>query len=205
MTGRPTDPDPDAGRGPAPGPAPAPGARPPRRDSPFGVLVEGLNAVGTLMILGLVLFINADVLSLNLLNRPIPGVKETVGLAIAAIVFLQLASTLRADRHIRNDLLEQLLRARAPRAAALLRALFNLFGAGLLALIVWFCWPLLASAWRGGFFVGTAGVFTLPTWPMFAVVMLGAVVTVTQYLLLAWRELRLAFGPTPPGSTAHDG
>ena len=203
MTGRRTDPT--EGRGAVPASGPAPGGPPPRRFSPFGRLVEGLNAIGTLMILGLVVFINADVLSLNLLNRPIPGVKETVGLAIAAIVFLQLASTLRADRHIRNDLLEQLLRARAPRAAAVLRALFNLFGAALLGLIVWFCWPLLSAAYRGSFFVGSAGVFTLPTWPMFAVVMLGGAVTVTQYLLLAWRELRLAFGPEPPTTTAHDG
>lgn len=163
--------------------------------SAFGSFVSALNAIGTAWIVLLVVFINLDVFSLNLFNNPLPGVKEAVGLSIAGIVFLQLASTLRADRHVRNDALLNRLKRTRPRIAAGLALIYNLVGAALLALIFYFCIPLFERAYTGSYFVGTPGVFTLPSWPIYAVVLLGAATCILQYLLLAVTELRRLFGP----------
>ena len=53
--------------------------------------------------------VNADVIGRNVFNHPIPGVVEFLGLSIVAIVFLQMANTLREGRHVSNDLLTQLM------------------------------------------------------------------------------------------------
>jgi hypothetical protein len=56
----------------------------------------------------------------QLFNNPIAGVLEFVGLSIVAIVFLQMANTLREDRHVSNDMFVVSLIAKSrPRLAAL--------------------------------------------------------------------------------------
>ncbi len=58
-------------------------------------------------------------------------------------------------------------------------------------MIAYATWPLLARAWNDSEFFGIEGVFTFPTWPMRAVVLLGAVLAALQYVLLMkqdWQE-----------------
>jgi len=93
---------------------------PPPADSyglplPFGLhrLIRGLNALGTLWIVALMLLINSDVLGRNLLGAPVRGVTELVSLSIVGIVFLQLADTLHSGRFTRAEvLLDRLERSR---------------------------------------------------------------------------------------------
>jgi TRAP-type C4-dicarboxylate transport system permease small subunit len=174
--------------------APSDGA--PHR-SLFDRATRGLNIAGTLLILAMVVAVNADVGGRNLLNYPLPGVLEFVGLSIVAIVFLQMANTLREERHVSNDMLVVLIGAAWPRLTAALHMLFHLIGGALMALIVWFVWPILVDNYRGGFYRGTAGVIEIPTWPFIATVVIGAAATSIQFLLLAWREFSRAFGRTP--------
>jgi hypothetical protein len=63
------------------------------RRSWFGIFTMVLNIVGTLLIIVMAVAVNADILGRELFNRPIAGVTEFVGLAIVAIVFLQMANT----------------------------------------------------------------------------------------------------------------
>ncbi|MEM6498449.1 MAG: TRAP transporter small permease [Pseudomonadota bacterium] len=142
-----------------------------------------LNVVGTGLVLMLVAMINFDVASMNLRGQPIVGVKESVGLSIAVIVFLQMAETLRTGRHIRSDMWLSHLKKRRPRLGGSLDALFHMIGAALMALIAYYCIPLFQSAYAGGYFFGAPGVFTLPTWPSFAIVVLCATVTALQFLV----------------------
>lgn len=145
----------------------------------------GLNLVATVWIVVLLVMINLDVFSLNVVGRPIVGVKEAVGVSIAGIVFLQLAETLRAGRHIRNDMFLNNVKTSHPRFGNALDAIFNLTGAVLLALILWFAIPITVTAYAGDYYVGTPGVFTLPTWPVLAVVVVGAMATSLQFLVQA--------------------
>jgi TRAP-type mannitol/chloroaromatic compound transport system permease small subunit len=168
-------------------PAPAPGAP----NSLFGRLVDGLNAAGSVVIGLVMLLMCADVLLRNLANHPLDGVAELVATSIVVIVFLQLPATLRHGRMSRADLFIDPFIQRRPRAGKRLRALFSLAGIFACGVIAYATWPLLTRAWDDSEFFGVEGVFTFPTWPMRAVVLLGAVLAALQYLLLTvqdWRE-----------------
>lgn len=170
------------------------GGEAPRRGvaptSYFGALTQALNVAGTLLILVMVVGVNADVIGRDFLNHPIAGVNEFIGLSIVAVVFLQLANTLREGRHVSNDLLTQLIGRSYPRLVIAIYALFNLIGATLMALIVYFMWPVLKRNYLGGFYAGTAGVVEIPIWPFMVTVVVGAAATSIQFLLFAWRDIK---------------
>jgi TRAP-type C4-dicarboxylate transport system permease small subunit len=169
--------------------APPSGAPP----SYFGATTRFLNVVGTLLILVMAVAVNADVLGRNVFNSPISGVLEFMGLSIVAIVFLQMANTLREDRHVSNDIIMQFVAQSNPRLAAVVYASFNVIGAVLMVLIVVYVWPILEDTYRHGYFRGTAGVAEVPIWPFYSAIVIGAAATAIQFLLLAFRHLRRAW------------
>ena len=158
--------------------------------SPFGHLVDGLNAVGSLLIAAVMLLMCTDVLMRNLANRPIDGVAEMVAMSIVVIVFLQLPATLRHGRMSRADLFIDPFLQRRPAAGRRLRGLYMLVGIFACGLIAYASWPPLLRAWNNNEFLGIEGVFTFPMWPMRAVVVLGAALAAVQYALLVWHDLR---------------
>lgn len=158
----------------------------------FGWLVDGLNGAGSLLIGAIMLLICADVLARNLVNQPIHGVSELVGLAIIAIVFLQLGSTLRHGRMSRAELFIDGFRLRHPRAGALLQLLFDLAGVAVCSILFYATWPKFDQAWSNSEFIGIQGVFTAPTWPVRLIVLIGLGVTAIQYLVIAVRDARSA-------------
>ena len=158
--------------------------------SPFGHLVDGLNAVGSLLIAAVMLLMCTDVLMRNLANRPIDGVAEMVAMSIVVIVFLQLPATLRHGRMSRADLFIDPFLQRRPAAGRRLRGLYMLVGIFACGLIAYASWPPLLRAWNNNEFLGIEGVFTFPMWPMRAVVVLGATLAALQYALLAWADFR---------------
>ena len=164
----------------------------PRR-SWFGAFTMVLNVVGTVLIIVMAVAVNADILGRELFNRPIAGVTEFVGLSIVAVVFLQMANTLREDRHVSNDLIMAWVGRTRPHAARFCYAVFHLIGALLLALVTWYVVPIFAENYSGNYYKGTTGVIEIPVWPFMLVVLIGAATTVLQYLQLAWREFRRAF------------
>jgi TRAP-type C4-dicarboxylate transport system permease small subunit len=162
------------------------------RSSYFGLLTQALNLVGTVLILAMAVAVNLDVGGRNLFNHPIPGVLEFLGLSIVAIVFLQMANTLREDRHVSNDIIMRAVAQSYPRAATLAYGLFNLIGAALMTLIVIYVWPILSDAYNNGYFRGAAGVVEVPIWPFYTAIVIGAAVTAVQFLLRGLNELRAA-------------
>lgn len=172
---------------------------PPSGASPisyFGQLTQALNIAGTLLILAMAVAVNIDVLGRDLFNHPIPGVLEFMGQSIVAIVFLQMANTLREDRHVSNDLLMRLVAYKHPRLAACFYGLFNLIGAVLMILIVIYVWPLLMRNYYGGYYAGTAGVIEIPIWPFMSTVVIGGCATAVQFLILAWDQFSRAASGT---------
>lgn len=162
------------------------------RRSFFGGVTQALNVVGTLLILAMAVAVNADVVGRNLFNHPIPGVLEFLGLSIVAIVFLQMANTLREGRHVSNDLLTQLVTRSRPRLRAAIYALFNAAGAALMALATVYLWPIFLQNYNGGYYRGTTGVIEIPIWPFMAAILVGAVATAIQFLLFTLDEIRRA-------------
>ncbi len=164
----------------------------PGRDSPFGYLVDGLNGFGSILIFAVMALMVADVLMRDLFNAPIDGVAEMVAISIIAIVFLQLGSTLRHGRMSRADLFIDGFTLRHPRAGNAIHALFCLAGVFVCGVIFYATWPTFAKAWVENDFYGVQGVFTMPTWPVKLIVLVGCTVTAIQYLLHALWHLRTA-------------
>ena len=168
------------------------GGAPPR--SWFGMVTTGLNLVGTLLILAMAIAVNADVLGRNVFHRPIPGVLEFIGWSIVAIVFLQMANTLREGRHVSNDILMSRVIVTRPRLAAAVFALFDLTGALLMAIIIRYMWPIVVENYVAGYYAGTANVVEIPIWPFMAAILVGAFATFLQFLIQAWRGVQNARG-----------
>jgi TRAP-type mannitol/chloroaromatic compound transport system permease small subunit len=156
--------------------------------SRFGYLIDGLNAIGSILIGLVMLMICVDVARRNLLNQPIDGVTELVSVSIIMIVFLQLPATLRHGRMSRADLFLDPFLQRHPAAGRTLRGFFSLLGVLACGVIAYASWPDFASAWRSDEFFGIQSVFTFPVWPMRAVVIVGTGLATVQYLLFALED-----------------
>lgn len=136
----------------------------------------------------------ADVIGRAAFDAPILGVPEIVQFSIVGIVFLQLPQTLRAGGLTRSELLMRPLQRLSPRAAAALRALYDLTGAVLFALILAATWPLAVQAFASREFYGSTGVVQIPIGPLKAIIIAGCAVMTLQFLLSAWTSVRAALG-----------
>ena len=155
----------------------------------FGSVVDGMNAMGSIVILAVMAMMCSDVLIRNLAGRPLDGVAELAAASIVVIVFLQLPATLRHGRMSRAEMFLDPLLERRPATGRALRATFALIGSVCCAGIAFSSWTLLVRAWTDSEFAGAEGVFTFPVWPIRAVVILGSSVAALQYILLAWSDL----------------
>jgi TRAP-type mannitol/chloroaromatic compound transport system permease small subunit len=161
--------------------------------TPFGWIVDGLNALGSVLVFVMMTVILADVVGRGLFNKPIHGVAELIGMAVIVLVFSQLASTLRHGRMARAELFLDPLKEHRARAGFALQGVFELIGVFCFAVIVFATWPVFVEDWTTNDFKGTPGLFTAPTWPMTLVVVVGATLTGLQYLTFAVASFRHAF------------
>lgn len=150
----------------------------------FEIWVVALNNIGTLWIFLLMLIINADVLARFLFNAPIDGVPEMVSLSIVGIVFLQLGDAVRAGRLTRSDAFLNKLMQRKPRLGSALNAFYDLCGVAFFVAILFGAVPMFLEAYRGGYYVGTEGVFTLTEWPLRLIFVISCITIVAVFVSL---------------------
>ena len=167
----------------------------PRPFDPVRLLLDALAALGTIWTFALMCLICADVIGRSFLNAPITGVAEIAAHSVVGIVFLQIGATIYNRRMTRADfLIDRILRA-APPLGRTIEMLFMLVGAAAMAFIAQAAWdPMWASVARGEFF-GVQGLFTVPTWPFRALIVLGGAAGALAYLVLFGAELRRLFRP----------
>ena len=89
------------------------------------VLAITANALGTLVVLALVVVLNLDVIARGVFSEPIPGVYEMVQFSVVMIVFLQLGDVVRVDRLTRSDGFLTVIGSRRPQVAANMRRIIN--------------------------------------------------------------------------------
>ena len=145
----------------------------PQPSGPVRMALDGLAAVGTIWTFGLMLLICADVIGRSFLNAPITGVAEIAAHSVVGIVFLQIGATIHHRRMTRADFVIERIIARLPRAGRLLEALFCLTGAVVMGFIAHAAWPGVLNALERSEFFGVQGLFTIPTWPFRALIVLG--------------------------------
>jgi TRAP-type C4-dicarboxylate transport system permease small subunit len=160
---------------------------------------DGLAAVSTLLIAVLMLIICADAVARNVMGASLPLVSELGAALLVAIVYLALATTIRANRLARTDMVLGALALARPRAAAVLSAFYDLVGALMLALIGWAGLLTLAKDFDGGKYIGIQGVVTFPVWPFGLAFVLGLAIAVAQFLYQAWQSLRVGQARTGGG------
>jgi len=164
----------------------------PQRD-PFPLRVldsatQGLNVLGSALILMLMVLVGIDVAGRNLFGKPVSGVPEIVTLSIVAIVFLQIPQALRAGRMTQSDAFLNWLNRASPAAGKALATLFDLAGIAVVWVIVRTTWPIFTRAWDRSEFIGALGDFTAPVWPVKLILIIGGAMLILQFAARIWRR-----------------
>lgn len=168
------------------------GPRDPLKPTPvLTPITMAMNTAGALIVLAMVVIVNIDVFGRWLANSPLSGTLELTEMGVVAVVYLTVAHAVAGKRLTRSDALLGLLERRGKRQLNnILRLIFNVAGVVVFALIAWGQVPRVVDAWSRGYFKGNVGIFTAPTWPLEAIMLLGAVAAGLQFLVLALRRLR---------------
>lgn len=161
----------------------------PQPFDPVRFVLDALAAIGTVWTFGLMLLICADVIGRSFLSMPITGVSEIAAHSIVGIVFLQIGATIYARRMTRADFLIEGLLHRHPGFGRLVEALFLLIGAAVMAFVAWAGWPGMWTSLAAREYFGVQGLFTVPTWPFRALIVLGGVAGAIAYLMLFVAEI----------------
>jgi TRAP-type mannitol/chloroaromatic compound transport system permease small subunit len=164
----------------------------------FDHLLAGLNSIGSAWIFVLTLLINTDAFGRKLFDSPIDGVPEMIELSIVGIVFLQLGDATRHGRLTRSDGLFKAVQRRWPAIGRMQGAAFDLLGALFMGLILYGSVPLFIESFEKDFYIGVEGLFTAPVWPVKLIIVIGCTVTLLQFLVFAWRYLRMTKVDLPP-------
>ncbi len=162
------------------------------------------NAVGTLMLFGLIAVLNVDVFARGVLHAPLKGSVEIVIFALVLIVFLQLPDVIKCDRLTRSDGFITYAKHKYPSFASGLSRLIDLASSLFLGVIAYVVWPEffetfescsfftqpefgapltgvfmddLSNAFARCEYFGTPGIFTAPTWPLHLATLFGAIIS----------------------------
>ncbi|HSM40785.1 MAG TPA: TRAP transporter small permease subunit [Afifellaceae bacterium] len=156
--------------------------------------VDGLAALGTILIGLLMLVIAADVVARNTMGASLPLVSELGALMLVMIVYLQLAATVRADRLARTEIFFVPFCRSRPRVGALLSAAFDLVGAAAVGAIGWSTIRILEKDYASHEYIGVTGIATVQTWPFRVLILVGVFVAAVQFAIRVWSALRVAAG-----------
>lgn len=148
-------------------------------------LTNLLNVIGTLLIVGVMLLVNADVIGRVVFDAPVSGVPEMVSMSIVAIVFLQVAQAFRKGRLTRTEAVVDFIQKRSPRVRHVLELVFSCAAILLIWKLYWASQPLFVKAWTRGTFEGTVGDFTAPIWPVKLIILIGCAALFIQLVLHA--------------------
>lgn len=141
------------------------------------------NAVGTLIVLCLVLVVNYDVVARGLFNAPFPGAVEVVQFTMVLIVFLQLPDVVRTNRLTRSDGFLTILRTTRPKLAETIGRTINFASCIFMALVAYAIWPEFLEMLETRDYFGIPGIFTAPWWPIKLVIFLSATLCTVLFLL----------------------
>lgn len=158
------------------------------------MIVEGLAAIGTVLIGVLMVIICADIIARNSMGASLPLISEAGALLVVMIVALQLAATVRANRLARTEFFIVPFTNRHPRAGAVVSAIFDLVAMSMLGLIAWGTIRILEKDYNSAEFIGIVGIATLPTWPVRVLILIGFAVAATEFLVRFVDAIRRAAG-----------
>jgi TRAP-type mannitol/chloroaromatic compound transport system permease small subunit len=104
---------------------------------------------------------------------------------VVAIVWLQIAHTLKIGGHLRSDVI---LGRLYPKSRSIVNLIAYTLGAVIFGLVVYSGWNTMIMAWELGEFEGEVPV-RVPTYPIRSIVLLGAALTSLQFVLMAGKVI----------------
>jgi len=141
-----------------------------RLEQGAGKLAQGLALIGSAGILLMLAHVGLDVLTRNLVGRPIPATNEIVsGYYMVLVAFLPLAWVERRGGMVSVEFIDFLLSAETKRRSDIFVCFYAALVYGVLA---WVCWTTAMRAFRSGSFVETLGL-AVPIWPSYFLLPLG--------------------------------
>jgi len=141
------------------------------------------NAIGTLVVLGLVMVVNYDVIGREFFNQSFHGAVELVQFSMVLIVFLQLPDVIRVNRLTRSDGFLSIAANRFPLLKTILSKVINLIAFVFMVLIAVAIFPEFLEMWETKDYFGVPGVFTAPWWPVKLVIFISAVLSSVIFAL----------------------
>lgn len=132
------------------------------------------NAMGTLVVLGLVAVVNYDAIARGGFDKPFMGAVEVVQFSMVLIVFLQLPDVVRVNRLTRSDGFLLLIGERFPVFSRRIGQLLNLIACVFMLLVAIAIWPEFVDMLETRDYFGVPGVFTAPWWPIKLVIFISA-------------------------------
>lgn len=143
-------------------------------------LMSLLNMLGAIWVILIMLLITVDVTGRAFFDSPLFGVPEIVKISVVGLVWCQMAHTLKIGAHLRSTIL---LDRMPPAVQRVIEILACLLGAIMFGLIVYSGWDNTIESWRIGEFEGEEPV-RVPTAPVRTLVLIGAALTATQFLIM---------------------
>jgi TRAP-type mannitol/chloroaromatic compound transport system permease small subunit len=163
----------------------------------FGAVAMASNALASAWIFVMMFIVVADIFMRYVFNAPIDGTIEIIQASIIAVLYLQLAYTLRSGRLTRSDAFYNRMLARHPKVGQVVGLVFHAAGLVFMLAVMWPAWPRWLNAYRAGDFEGVPAVFTFPRWPAFLVLFIGCALMAIQFALLMIDNI-LALAGKPP-------
>lgn len=157
----------------------------------LAIVSRVLNAIGTLVVLALVVVVNFDVVARGVFDAPFHGTYELVQFSMVLIVFLQLPDVVRAGKLTRSDGMLLAMNASRPLTTLVVRRVIDLVSATLMLLVAITIWPEFVEDWQTNDFFGTPGIFTAPWWPVRLVIFVGSVLCCLIWLFKAFGTVSL--------------
>lgn len=141
-------------------------------------LLDILNFISLMLIFFMAFWMCSDVLARAAFNRPFPGTSELVKSLLPAIVFLSLAYALRYKRHVRVEIILDLL---SSKTREILNVLAYFLGFVTFLAIAFYSWE---PAWQGWLVREYEGVqLEIPIYPIRFICVLGSGLFSIQFLI----------------------
>lgn len=142
-------------------------------------ITRALLACAALIIFLLGFLVCTDVFGRAIFNSPVKGTPELVSMSIVIICFLLAGYSVQSGGMIYTDVVSGMFGVRGRAFAQLLSAVL---GITFFSLIVWGSYEPMLHAWTSGEYEGE-GALRVPVWPARIVVLAGAVLVITSYVL----------------------
>lgn len=155
----------------------------------FDRIIDIMAIVAGLLLLLIMVFVCAEVVTRYIFNRPLGWVTEIGSYVLLYVTFLVAAWVLRAEAHVAMDTITNLFH---PKTQSLIKAITSAASAFVCLVLAWFGLTVSLDLFQSGYFTPT--MLELPKWFITAIIPLGSLVLAIQFIrrtcasLKNWRE-----------------